>query len=306
MKQVVYFLQALLIFPFYALIRLLPFAVASRLGARLGRWLGSFRKETQIAMRNLELTLPHLSQLERQEITERVWENLGRTALEFLTIDKLSAQFDTRVDVIGAEHAQAVLQEGRSIVMLSGHFANWNVQAMVLTRCVGRSAIIYRPTNNPFVMPILRRRYGDLAAEIVAKGEPASRLVSFLGQSTIVAMLADQHMSDSIEVDLFGQKVMAPAGPALIGQRTRSALMPLFCERIEKAGDAAYFQVTLYPELTVDQNIRPKDRIKHLTQKYYSFLEARIAERPDGWLWLHDRFSKYEPAQSLDNVTAQN
>ncbi len=306
MKKVVYFLQALLIFPIYALIRLLPVSLASRLGARLGRWLGGFRKETQIAMRNLALAFPHLSEPERQAITDRVWENLGRTALEFLTIDKLSAEFDARVEVVGAEHARAVLKEGRSIVMLSGHFANWNVQAMVLSRCVGPSAIIYRPTNNPFVMPILRRRYSDLAAEIVAKGEPASRLVKFLGQTTIVAMLADQHMSDSIEVNLFSQKVMAPAGPALIGQRTRSALMPVFCERIEKDGDAAHFRVTFYPELAVDKDIRPKDRIKHLTQTYYRFLEARITDRPDGWLWLHDRFSKYDPAQSLDNVTAQD
>lgn len=302
MKKGVYFLQALLIYPFYAAVRLLPLAVASRLGARIGQWLGGFRKETQISLQNLALALPQLSDEQRQDITNQVWENLGRTTMEFLLIDKLSAEFDKRVEVIGVDHARSVLAEGRSIVMLSGHFANWNVLAMALSHRVGTTAIIYRPTNNPFVMPILRARYNDLAAEIVAKGEPASHLIKFLNESTMVAMLADQHMSDGVEVSFLGQKVLAPTGPALIGQRAGSALIPGFCERITKGDDAAYFRVTIYPELKVaKEGGRPRDRIMDLTQSYYRFLEDRISERPAEWLWLHDRFSKNKSGPDLDN-----
>jgi len=296
LKTVNHLLQAGAYLILLGIARLLPIAWSSAIGGALTRNLRFFLKERKVGLENLNLAFPDMSEEIKVRIATAVWDNLGRTGLEFLAIHKISQNFDKHVSIEGAAHIETLKQSSRPVLIASGHFANWNVILMTVMRVVGDAVAIYRPVNNPYLDRIIREQYQYIAPRSLAKGETLAKMTNALRQGAPIAMLADQHMSGGLEVMFFGQKVLAPAGPATLAIRAGAGIIPMHCRRDPSSGIKPHFTVSFGAPLVSHKESR-KEQIIDLTQQYYSYLEDEIRKYPESWLWLHARFSKYQPPQ---------
>jgi KDO2-lipid IV(A) lauroyltransferase len=104
-----------------------------------------------------------------------------------------------------------------------------------------------------------------------------------LSRNEALGLLADQHgeAQDAI-VTLFGQPVSAPTGPFFFARRTGAAVVPAFAFR----QDDDTHVVRISPALALSGDDE-RD-----AQTLYAALEAAIRERPDHWLWVHDRWAR--------------
>jgi len=103
------------------LLRLLPFRLASKLGSCLLRLIGPLSSKHKIAKTGTE----------RARILRDQWGNLGRTFAEFPLMHRIKAFAPgSRVSITGIEH----LERHHPAILISGHFANWEVMATVLTQ----------------------------------------------------------------------------------------------------------------------------------------------------------------------------
>jgi KDO2-lipid IV(A) lauroyltransferase len=266
---------------------------ASAVGGWLGRTIGPRVGITNRARRNIALAMPELGKDEIERIVTAMWDNLGRTVGEYAHLPLFAKPEERhRLEVVHAEMLRALASSGNGGVFVSGHFANWEILPVVMQFEGLEGGEVYRHANNPYVNAwLIRLREKVTRAVQIPKGGPGARvIVRLMKENRFVAMLTDQKMNDGIETTFFGLRAMSTAAPAGLAVRYNDPIVPAWIERL----DGANFRITVYNPITARPGADPAADVLRITQELNDFLEARIRERPDQWLWLHDRWS--EPA----------
>ncbi|MCB2101770.1 MAG: hypothetical protein KDE22_12915 [Rhodobacterales bacterium] len=286
-RRLVQRLQALGARGLLGLLRLLPLDLASALGGALGRGVGPRLGISRRARRNLVRAFPDLRPREVERIVTGMWDNLGRTLFEFPHMDRLTLDgSEGRVQVVGLEHARALRDGGRAALFVGGHLGNWEIYGRVATLVGMPVHLVYRAPNNPYMDPLFRRR-GAEEGEMIPKGATgARRVMALLKRGQYVGMLVDQKMNDGIAVPFFGRPAMTAPAVAQFALRDRLPVVPVRIERVK----GAHFRVTVEAPFDLpDGGDRAADTLALMTA-INARLESWIRERPDQWLWLHNRW----------------
>jgi KDO2-lipid IV(A) lauroyltransferase len=176
-----------------AVVRLFPVEWVSGVGGRLFRWLGPLTPSAKIAERNIDIAFPDLQPADRKALLAAQWDNLGRTFFEFPLTDRLTPATG-RVEVVGRERLLAIARSGKPAILISGHFANWEVMAAAIVDAGVRARVTYRAANNPYIDRRIieaRARYG--VRMFAPKGGLGSRdLIETLHKGESVTFLNDQ------------------------------------------------------------------------------------------------------------------
>jgi len=264
---------------------------ASDVGGWIGRNIGMRLPFTNRARDNIALALPELTREERERVVTGMWDNLGRTIAEYAHLEIFAKPEERhRIDVAQAETLRALAASDNGGIVISGHFANWEILPVAMQFENLEGGEVYRHANNPYVnewMIGLRERV--TRAVQVPKGGPGARtLVKLLREDKFIAMLVDQKMNDGIEARLFGHPAMTTGAPAGLAVRYNAPVFPACVERVK----GATFRVTVYDPITPKPGADAFEDVMRITQELNDFLEARIRERPHEWLWLHNRWTK--------------
>ena len=280
-----YPLQGLLAHTLFFLVRLLPLSTASNIGGRLGRWIGPKIGVTRRARRNLSLAFPEKTPEQIDLIIAGMWENLGRVLFEYPLLNRIDMKHD--VEIVGGEHLDGLRDDGIPGILFGGHFANWEVVPMVPgTR--GLSAHnFYRRPNNPYVEKLFMRNHLNGGNEMIPKGPKGARAgLKVLDQGGHLGMYIDQKMNDGIAVPFFGRDAMT--APAL-AQFALKYDCPVVAGRIERLGGVK-FRVTYYPPMKIEKTGDRRADIHRIMTQVNETLEGWVRERPEQWLWLHNRW----------------
>ena len=113
----------------YLLLRPLPLDWGVALSSAINGWLLPHTPYGQRVKRHLALAMPDISERERQRITIAVARYTGRLIAEYSQINRLFAQIETRCEVEGVEHIEAIKAQGRSMVFIGAHLGNWEIMA---------------------------------------------------------------------------------------------------------------------------------------------------------------------------------
>ena len=268
--------------------RLFAIDRASAIGAWIGRNIVSHAMSRR-AIANIALAFPEKSADERAAILSAMWDNLGRVMAEYAHLDELHRiGADPRVEVVGTEHIDAAVRNGKGYMLISGHYSNWEILSAAAHDLGLTGGTIVRPPNNPAVSRWLeraRRRNGF--PELIAKGAPGTRRVfTLLRKGDAICMAVDQRASEGILVPFFGRDAQTTAAPAAFALKLGSVILPVGNERLE----GARFRIRVYPPLEVERTGDHDRDLLALTTKIAEFLEARIREHPGQWLWIHKRW----------------
>lgn len=288
-KKIQYLAEIALLKAMLAFCRMLGLDRSSALGGWLGRNIGPKLGITRRARGNIKRAMPELSPEEVERIVVGMWDNLGRTAFEYAHLDKFSRPEERhRIEVVGVEGLLAYAATGKGGILISGHFANWELMPLAMRLEGLDGGGVYRAANNPYVndwMVTMRREL--IVPEQIAKGPKGARLlIQAIRDKRFVAMLIDQRLTEGIEAKLFGLPAMTTPTPAVLALRYKAALVPASIVRAK----GAHFRVTVHEPVVVNQDAEPTGEILRITQVLNDFLEARIREHPEGWFWLHNRW----------------
>ena len=288
-KKIQYLAEIALLKAMLAFCRMLGLDRSSALGGWLGRNIGPKLGITRRARGNIKRAMPELSPEEVERIVVGMWDNLGRTAFEYAHLDKFSRPEERhRIEVVGVEGLLAYAATGKGGILISGHFANWELMPLAMRLEGLDGGGVYRAANNPYVNDwIVTMRRELIVPEQIAKGPKGARLlIQAIRDKRFVAMLIDQRLTEGIEAKLFGLPAMTTPTPAVLALRYKAALVPASIVRTK----GAHFRVTVHEPIVVNQDAEPTGEILRITQVLNDFLEARIREHPEGWFWLHNRW----------------
>lgn len=276
-KKIRYRLEYIGFIVFYYIFRLLPFNIASNIGGFLGRSFGKYFKATKTARKNLELSMPELSETEREEIITKMWENLGRNVGEFPHMDKITAD---KVKAEGLEH----IPQDKTAIFASAHYANWEVCNVAAKFYVPNPVAIYRKANNPFVEDFVRKVRLKLYQKLFTKGKDAMQIIKTLKKGHNLCLLVDQKMNNGIPVDFFGRPAMTAPAVAHFAKRYKFPIIP---SKVVREGRD--FKIIFYPPLDINEG----DTIDIIMTKINKTVEQWIREKPEWWFWVHNRWGKF-------------
>lgn len=259
-------------------------AASDRLGAlarKAGPRLAAVHKRGR---ENIERALPALGAEAREAALADEWENLGRTVAEYAHLDAL---FD-RTRIVGRERIERLAEEGGQAVFVSGHFANWEAMAIALHRLGLKTAVVYRPANNPLVdETIIRLRAQAMTRVLLPKGKRGGReLLGAVKKGLSPCLLTDQRLSDGVEATLLGRPALTAPAAARMALRADLPVVPLQIVRLP----GVRFELTVHEPLDVARTGDTQADTLALTQAINDRLGDFIRETPGQWLWFHRRW----------------
>lgn len=289
LRRLRYVIEALGFYLVIGLFKLFSIERASAIGAWIGRNIVAPTGFSGLARENLTAAFPEKSTSEIDAILRGMWDNLGRTLAEYSHLGKIDTKgANPRLKISGGENVTAALARDKGVILVSGHLANWEVLPIAGREFGLDGASVVRPANNPYVNNWLdrtRTRYG--MAELVSKGAQGTRRIyALLRKGACVCMLIDQRASEGIQVPFFDRDALTTPAPAILALKMGVAIVPISNERV----GGAHFHVHAYPMITYENTGDATRDLIALTTAINNFMEERVREHPEQWLWIHRRW----------------
>jgi len=291
-----YLLQTILILPMVGLLRLLPVEAASNLGGWIGRHLVPRIENLKSFHRTIRVAFPAMSEAEMDALLVEMNDNLGRVFGESIHLEAFAGSDNRRLMLRGTEHVDAAKAQGRGILFVGGHFANWELFEVALANLGLAGAKVLQHPSNPFVLGLVaRHRYAYGLDEQIATGEGVFvRVRDTLRARRVVQMLADQRTSKGAKVPFFGVPTTTNLVPARAARETGAAVVLMSMRRL----GPALFEVGFAPLRSFGM---ADDEVAIMTT-INAFYEEQLRATPAHWLWGHPRWddvTKDIPAQPL-------
>ena len=282
-KKISYFLQAIIIYLFFFIGRFLGIKISRKLFSSLFCFIGPFFKSKEIVQKNLANFSPDISILQKKKIVEEMWKNYGMTFIEYIFLDHFKNK-NSHMEIKGETNLSSFIQEKRPVIFVSGHFANYELMSMEITKKNINLATIYRPLNNFILNPLmeyLRKKY--VCRNQIKKGINGVReAIEYIKKKHSVALMIDQRVSEGEKINFFGKPAFTTTLPAQLSIKYNLSIIPVFIERIEQNKFKIEFQKEVNPK-------NFKDKLQ-LTNELNHVLEKMIAKNPGQWIWTHNRW----------------
>jgi KDO2-lipid IV(A) lauroyltransferase len=267
-------------------VRWLPLACSYALGD-VGTWLAykSVHRGTAALVSNLRVTQPDLSDAELQRLALLTYRTYARDTIDFIrSLSMTPETIATRLERLENDHFDELLALKRGIILLGGHFGNWEFGGVMLRVLRGYPLTVVAKTEASPVVNSFRRRMRDSlgidSLEIGQVLETALQIRGLLAKNQVVAMLADRHIGrDRVDVDFFGRKAAFVRTPAMVGLMAGAPLLPSFMLRQPDGRFVGYCGDPIF----VDPVIERDRAIQQAMQTFATVLEGFIRRYPHLW-----------------------
>ena len=282
-KFIKYFFQSILIYFFFAVGKILGIKLSRRIFSLIFSKIGPFFRSNETVKKNLEIFSSNISEEDKNKIIKKMWDNYGKTFIEYVFLKKLR---ENKLSVIikGEKNLFTIKKSRKPVIFVSGHFANFELMSMEITKKDIKLATIYRPLNNVFLNPLmefLRKKY--VCSNQIKKGiNGVRKAIEYLKKDYSVALMIDQRVSEGETINFFNKSALTTTLPAQLSIKFDLDIAPVFIERTKDDK----FIIEFFEPIN---SKKYKDKIS-LTHALNAHLEKMIIRNPYQWIWTHKRW----------------
>jgi len=263
----------------------LPFGMQVWMGRGLGRLLMPVApKRRHIVRVNLELCFPELDNPAIRQLIISNFESMGIALFEMgMSWWSSNRRLEKLFSVEGMEHLEQALAGGRGAILLSAHFTTMEIGGRMLAMRIPFQ-VLYRVHKNAAMEYIISRGRNRFTHKAILRDNLLGMRRS-LKQNIPVWYAPDQDfgINKGAFVPFFGIPAATITVTSTLAKMANSPVVPFLQTRLP--GTQGYV-LKLYPALEDFPGESPEDDARRLNE----FLEARIREQPEQYLWAHRRF----------------
>ena len=276
-----------------AVVRLLPMRLVLAAGSVLGRAFylvdGAHRR---LAIANLVAAFPLRSRAECRAIARGMFSHFGRLLMVLLKFSTMPAdRMLAHVEFDGEERVVSAHAQGKGVLLFTGHFGFWEINALVHALAMHPMSVLARPLDNPLLHDLLESVRRSTGNAVIYRRGAIRRVLRALSENQAVAILIDQHIqsTDAVYVDFFNRPAATTSALAALALRTGAPVVPVFALPLPGGRFRMVYEHPVDPP-------RPDspDAIRELTQRCTDVLEMYVRRYPDLWLWMHRRWREVE------------
>jgi len=251
----------------------------------------------QIVHENLERVFgASLNPSQIKGIAEGFYGHFVRSCVEvFLFQFKTARQKRAMVRIEGEENLAKALEQGKGVLLLTGHFGNWEVATVGAIggrkEYFGRFHFIRREVKPPFVNRMVVKRFNKNGFGVLDKLDSLNEIVDLLGKNHFIVAPFDQNAGVyfGVESEFFGHKTLSFKSLSVLAQCTGAPVVPSACWREPDGTHVLNFDPAI--ELITDGPTRKLVAIN--TKKFNQALERIILRHPEQWIWMHKRWKHF-------------
>lgn len=267
------------------LLHFLPLGLLARTGEALGMLfyaLGAERR--RVCLLNLARCLPQLAASERSALARRHFRAVGRSLLERgILWWAPRSRIVGMVRLSGFENLRALA--GQPVILLAPHFVGLDAGFTRLT-CEMDLAGIYAHQKSEVINRLLlvgRTRFGH--QRTFSRQDGVRGPLAALKKGFPFYYLPDQDYGprDALFVPFFGVPAATITGLSRLARLAGARVVPCVTRMLPGSGG---YEVTCYPAW---DNF-PTEDVAADTRRMNAFVEERVREMPEQYLWTHKRF----------------
>jgi KDO2-lipid IV(A) lauroyltransferase len=275
------------------LFSLLPFPVLYLLSDLLFLvlyYLVAYRRDVVAA--NLQNAFPEKNAVERDEIGRKFYRFLSDQLLESFKMRTLSRkELKRRFTLNNIEEVQQHFARGKGVIAATGHYANWEWGALILTATLTEPVIIvYKPIRDKIFEAMVNSMRSRFGAIMVSMKNTLRKIVEYRNQPFFAVLVSDQ-TPVAHETQYFTTFLSQPTAVFLgVEKLARMSANPVVFCHIDQP-KRGHYNCT-FTTLTDDPAATSEYAI---TEMHTRKLEEIIRHRPELWLWSHKRW-KFKPS----------
>ena len=286
-KKLNYFFQAFIIYLIFFIGRILGIKISRKLFSHIFYLIGPIFKSKKIIISNIKIFSKNISDAEIKGITDSMWRNYGKKFIEYIFLDYFRKN-NNHIEIIGLNNISEQIEGGKPVIFVSGHFANFELMSMEITKKNINLATIYRPLNNFFLNPFmeyLRKKY--ICRNQIKKGLPGVKeAIQYIKDNFSVALMIDQRLSEGKRLPFFENMALTTTLPAQLALKFNLDIVPIYILRDDKNN----FIIEVDKPIKINKNDKSEENKLNISIKLNSVLEKMISEDPGQWIWTHNRW----------------
>lgn len=243
-----------------------------------------------------------LSHSQRDRLVRANFLQLARTALELPSLMRLNrGNLDAYVTFSGTDNIEKALAQDRGLIILTGHFGNWELMSIASAFRFGPIHALARPLDFAPMDKVLAEIRSRTGNTIVDKQDSANRVRQLLRDKQMIGILLDQNASwyEGVYVPFFGQPACTNKGLAMFALRYGTPVVPAYNIR----GRDGRYNIICEPPLPLIKTGDTRRDILDNTIQYNRAIENFIRKAPDHWFWIHRRWRiKPVPAAARSKI----
>lgn len=265
---------------------------ADRLAALIYRLDGRHRK---VALENLRLAFgDEYDDAGRDRIVRGVYRHFCRVLMEMLHIPRKlhMTTWRDRIELTGHAPILERLLDGGPLIMVSGHFGNWEMCGYLFGVFGFPPHSVARTLDNPYLDRFLNTFRERTGQRLIPKKGGSEQLMDVLRAGGVVSFLADQSAGErGLFVDFFGRPASTHKGIALLAIEFG---VPIVVGGARRIGPGFRYEIECEEIIEPSEWTGSTDDVRIITQRFTSAIERIIRRAPEQYLWLHRRW-KHEP-----------
>ena len=242
---------------------------------------------------NLSLSFPEKSVKELKTIEFRFYRYFVDMILEMLKLFTMSKEqkithckMDTETQALFSN----LLANGRSAVVVLGHYGNWEYCASGLPLQTNfQTYVIYHRLSNPYFNRLMLRLRTSTSSKLYTMTGTLKGMIANRNELNITAFLSDQspRRKGAYWTKFLNQDTAVFNGPEKIAQKLQMAVIYGSLERTERG------KYVFHSQLICED--ASKTQPGEITEAHLHLLEKDIRKAPEYWLWTHRRWKHKKP-----------
>jgi len=236
---------------------------------------------------NLGHVRPDLSDAEVRRLMRRVPDNFGRSLIEIYSgqefIDRVRgiAFSGPGVAALTAAHAM-----NRPVILVTGHFGNYDAPRAALFARGCRIGGLYNPMSNRFFNDHYVAAISALGTPVFERGRHGlAQMIRFLKSGGTIGMVADHFMAHGQPLDFMRKPAYTALSAAEMSIKYDALLVPIY--GIRKSDGLSF-------EIRVEAPVAHGDPVA-MTQALNDNLADLVRGHIDQWFWIHRRWKSPPP-----------
>jgi KDO2-lipid IV(A) lauroyltransferase len=261
----------------------------------LGRLLWKYyHRGRNRALENLRASFPEKDKKWIWAVGQRSFEHIVMLAVDVLYTPRLVKRHNWRnySRYKNVERTKWLMQEGRGLLIVGGHYSNFEIVGYLMGLFGFNVYSIARPLDNKFVNNYLYEVRQRMGQKIIDKKGAAQLMGKAAETGATLCFIADQDAGKKgIFVDFFGRKASTYKSIGLIAITNNIPIVVGYSRRIR---NRFFFELgvnrIIFPEEWADK----EDPLEWITAEYTKAIENFVREDPTQYWWLHRRW-KHRP-----------
>ncbi len=253
------------------------------------------RRHREVALDNLRRAYPgRYTEADLHQLVRAVYRHFFAVLVEIVHIPRRlhTENWRDHIELVGGRQIVECLLSGRPLLIVTGHFGNWEMAGYALGLLGFRTYAIARTLDNPYLNAFLLRFREKTGQTILDKERDFARIEEVLRAGGAIATLADQDAGQRGQfVEFFGRPASTHKAVALLALEHGATMAVTGTPRVAEPME---YQIITADVIHPEEYEGNADAVRGITQRFTAALERLVRLFPEQYFWLHRRW-KHQP-----------